>query len=337
MQDLKVVWLNKSDTIMNNHLADQMIPPEKLSIIYLLNSEKCAYIAFSIRIVNMEGKDPDVKMKTNSISQIKEARFTKLDINNVCFNIENEEAIIDMIRVQKILNFPTQIIRIQSNNFPFRGFSENGGTMQSIMSYSNIKAMFITFAMNQYPTWMFPMLFQKFNLVIDQRNLIPQEYVSLNPMVTGQMFECFVEQDLVSAPSDLYHSLNFQNQTINDSNGNFYGYLGTSYVDRENIFYNTTLYIGSKAVKIYYPHKFMLAWKLATDDSFMRGYNSSKMGARTNIQVTLQGNLTTEIVDSTLIVEDKKNTFAIHGYVQQLVAGNSDIMIHLSMAEGGHI
>ncbi|KAA6391223.1 MAG: hypothetical protein EZS28_013247, partial [Streblomastix strix] len=32
-----------------------------------------------------------------------------------------------------------------------------------------------------------------------------------------------------------------------------------------------------------------------------------------------------------------KNTFAIHGYVQQLVAGNSDIMMHLSMAEGGHI
>ncbi|KAA6378973.1 MAG: hypothetical protein EZS28_025499 [Streblomastix strix] len=45
----------------------------------------------------------------------------------------------------------------------------------------------------------------------------------------------------------------------------------------------------------------MLAWKLATDDSFMHGYNSSKMGARTNIQVTLQGNLTPGIVDSELI------------------------------------
>ncbi|KAA6365842.1 MAG: hypothetical protein EZS28_038631 [Streblomastix strix] len=31
----------------------------------------------------------------------------------------------------------------------------------------------------------------------------------------------------------------------------------------------------------------MLAWKLATDDSFMRGYNSTKIGARTNIQVNL--------------------------------------------------
>jgi hypothetical protein len=51
----------------------------------------------------------------------------------------------------------------------------------------------------------------------------------------------------------------------------------------ENVFYNITLYNGSKAVKVFYPNKFMLAWKLATDDSFMRGYNSSKIGARTNI------------------------------------------------------
>ncbi|KAA6335398.1 MAG: hypothetical protein EZS28_052971, partial [Streblomastix strix] len=29
LQDLKVVWLNKSDTMMNEHLAYQMIPPEK--------------------------------------------------------------------------------------------------------------------------------------------------------------------------------------------------------------------------------------------------------------------------------------------------------------------
>ncbi|KAA6371498.1 MAG: hypothetical protein EZS28_032976 [Streblomastix strix] len=41
------------------------------------------------------------------------------------------------------------------------------------------------------------------------------------------------------------------------------------------------------AVKVFYPNKFMLAWKLATDDSFMRGYNSSKIGARTNIQVQI--------------------------------------------------
>jgi hypothetical protein len=59
------------------------------------------------------------------------------------------------------------------------------------------------------------------------------------------------------------------------------------YLERENIFYKTTLYRGSTATKVYYPNKFMLAWKMATDDSFMRGYNSSKMGARTNIQVIL--------------------------------------------------
>ncbi|KAA6363979.1 MAG: hypothetical protein EZS28_040494, partial [Streblomastix strix] len=34
---------------------------------------------------------------------------------------------------------------------------------------------------------------------------------------------------------------------------------------------------GSKAIKTYYPNKFMLAWKLATDDSFMRGYNSTRI------------------------------------------------------------
>ncbi|KAA6376929.1 MAG: hypothetical protein EZS28_027544 [Streblomastix strix] len=205
LQDLKVVWLNKSNTISNQHLAYQMIPPEKPDIIYLLNTDGAACSGFSVRLVNMEGKLATERRPTNSVSQIKDARFTKLDINNVCFNMENEQAIIDMIRTQKILNFLTQIIRTQSSNFPFRGFSENGGSMQSMMSYSNIKAMFITFALNQYPTWMFPVLFQKFNLEIDQRHIIQQEYVSLNPMVTGQMFECFVEQDLVSAPSDLYH------------------------------------------------------------------------------------------------------------------------------------
>ncbi|KAA6390105.1 MAG: hypothetical protein EZS28_014368 [Streblomastix strix] len=304
LQDLKVVWLDKSDVYMNKHLAYQMIPPEKPDLIYLLNTAATAYLPFSVRLVNMQGKPNTERKPSNSINQIKNARFNKLDINNVCFNMENEEAIIDMIRVQKILNFPTQIIRTQSNNFPFSGFTANGGQMQSIMSYSNIKAMFITFAMNQYPTWMFPVLLQKFNLVIDQRNLIPQEYVSLNPMVTGQMFECFVEQDLVSAPSDFYHSLNFQNQSINNADGSYYGKMGTSYINKENIFYNTTSYRGSKAIKIYYPHKFMLAQKMATDDSFMRGYNSSKMGARTNIQVTLQGNLTPGIVDT----EDLKFT-----------------------------
>ncbi|KAA6373053.1 MAG: hypothetical protein EZS28_031419, partial [Streblomastix strix] len=166
------------------------------------------------------------------------------------------------------------------------------------------KAMLITLAMNQYPTWMFPILFQKFDLVIDQRHVIPQEYTSLNPMICGQMFECFVEQELVSASSDLYHSLCFSNQPINESDGNYYGNMGTGFANIENVFYQTTSYRGNKAQKTYDPNKFMLAWKMATDDSFMRGYNSSKMGAITNIQVTLQGNLTPGIVDNSLISED---------------------------------
>ncbi|KAA6386175.1 MAG: hypothetical protein EZS28_018298 [Streblomastix strix] len=47
----------------------------------------------------------------------------------------------------------------------------------------------------------------------------------------------------------------------------------------------------------------MLAWKMATDDSFMRGYNSSKMCARTNIQVILQRSLTSGIIDNLQILE----------------------------------
>ncbi|KAA6380804.1 MAG: hypothetical protein EZS28_023672, partial [Streblomastix strix] len=100
LQDLKVVYLNKSDTMMNEHLAYQMIPPEKPDIIYLLNTAGSSYLPFNVRIVNMEGKLATERKPTNSISQIKDARFNKLDIINVGFNMENEEAIIDMIRTQ---------------------------------------------------------------------------------------------------------------------------------------------------------------------------------------------------------------------------------------------
>ncbi|KAA6356517.1 MAG: hypothetical protein EZS28_047956 [Streblomastix strix] len=114
------------------------------------------------------------------------------------------------------------------------------------------------------------------------------------------MFECFVEQDLVSAPSDLYHSLNFQNRNINEGDGSYYGRVG-NIQETENIFYNTTLCVGSNAVKIYYPYKFMLAWKMATDELFMRGQNATKMSARINIQVSLTGSLTERIIDTELI------------------------------------
>ncbi|KAA6383082.1 MAG: hypothetical protein EZS28_021394 [Streblomastix strix] len=287
--------------VTNEHLAYQMIPPEKPDIIFLRNRNVESYNSYAVRIVNMEEKPYTEKFPTNTISQIKDAKFDKLDISNISFNMENEEAIIDLIRAQKIINFPTQIIRTQSTYFPFGGFDENGGNLQSIMSFANIKAMYMTFAMNQYPTWFFPVLLQRFDLIIDQRHLIPEAYASLNLMVCGQMFDCFVDQDVVAAPSDLYHSLTFENQSINESDKDYYGRMGAGYLQRENIFYQTTLYRGSKATKVYYPNKFMLAQKMATDDSFMRGYNSSKMGAGTNIQVTLQGNLTPGINESSLI------------------------------------
>ncbi|KAA6402968.1 MAG: hypothetical protein EZS28_001510 [Streblomastix strix] len=301
LQDLKIIWLNKTNMVTNEHLAYQMIPPEKPDIIFLRNRNIESYNSYAVRIVNMEGKPYTEQFPTNTISQIKDAKFDKLDISNISFNMENEEAIIDLIRAQKIINFPTQIIRTLSTNFTFGGFDEGGGSLQSIMSFANIKAIYMTFAMNQYPTWFFPVLLQRFDLIIDQRHLVPEAYASLNPMVCGQMIDCFVDQDVVAAPSDLYHSLTFENQSTNESDKDYYGRMGAGYLQRENIFYQTTLYRGNKATKVYYPNKFMLAWKMATDDSFMRGYNSSKMGARTNIQVTLQGSLTPGINESSLI------------------------------------
>ncbi|KAA6361898.1 MAG: hypothetical protein EZS28_042575, partial [Streblomastix strix] len=304
LQDLKVVWLNKNDTIMNNHLAYHMILPEKPDIVYLLAGEDSTgleYLRYNVRIVNMQNAAIGDKVPQNSISQIGTAKFDVLEIQNVCFNIENEEAIISLIQQQKIINFPTQVFRTQSSNFPFSGFDKDSGSMQSIMSFSNIKSLFMTFAMPQYPTWFFPVLFTGLNLVIDQNNVIPQPYKSLNQATNGQMFDCFVDQDVVSTPSDLYHSLTFENLNIDDKK-NYYGLINnTDQYKTANIFYLTTLYSGSKAIKTLYPNKYMLAWKLATYDSFMRGYNNSKIGSRTNIQVILQGNLTKGIIDTTNI------------------------------------
>ncbi|KAA6398091.1 MAG: hypothetical protein EZS28_006385 [Streblomastix strix] len=45
----------------------------------------------------------------------------------------------------------------------------------------------------------------------------------------------------------------------------------------------------------------MFAWKMATDGQFMPGQNFSKTGVRINIQVTLQGILTSGINERTLI------------------------------------
>ncbi|KAA6390048.1 MAG: hypothetical protein EZS28_014426 [Streblomastix strix] len=130
----------------------------------------------------------------------------------------------------------------------------------------------------------FFVLITRLNLVIDQNNVIPQPYKSQNKATNGQMFDCFVDQDVVSAPSDLYHSLTFENLNVDDKN-NFYGLIDNAdQYKTANIFYLTTLYSGSKAIKTLYPNKYMLAWKLATEESFMREFNSSNIGARTNNQ-----------------------------------------------------
>ncbi|KAA6362254.1 MAG: hypothetical protein EZS28_042219 [Streblomastix strix] len=134
------------------------------------------------------------------------------------------------------------------------GFDKESGSMQNIMSFSNINAQLMIFAMHQYPTWFFLVLFTGLNLVIDQNNVISQPYQSLNQATNGQ--------------------------------------------------------IGSKAIKTLHPNKYMLAQKLFTDDSFMRGFNSSKIGSRTKIQVIIYGNLTKGIIDTANInPSQNKNDF----------------------------
>ncbi|KAA6378527.1 MAG: hypothetical protein EZS28_025944, partial [Streblomastix strix] len=150
--------------------------------------------------------------------------------------------------------------------------------------------------------------YKKFNVrIVNMQNAanedrvpqnIPQPFEALTQTVNGQTFDCFVDQDVVSAPSDLYHSLTFENINCQDK-GDFYGNGDV------NVFAMSTLFEGTKESKTLYPNKYMLAWKLATDDSFMRGYNSSKLGARTNLQVILQGNLIKGVLDSTEIFKEQ--------------------------------
>ncbi|KAA6359128.1 MAG: hypothetical protein EZS28_045345 [Streblomastix strix] len=51
----------------------------------------------------------------------------------------------------------------------------------------------------------------------------------------------------------------------------------------------------------------MLAWKLTTDDSFMRGYYSSKIGAGTNIQYVKLKLLTQYLCDGIVRIMFKDN------------------------------
>ncbi|KAA6358063.1 MAG: hypothetical protein EZS28_046410 [Streblomastix strix] len=149
------------------------------------------------------------------------------------------------------------------------GFGKDSGSMQSIMSFFNIKALFMTFAMPQYPSWFFPILFSGLNLIIDQNNVIPQPYKSLNQASIGQMFDSFVDQDVASAPSDLNHSLTFENQNV-DENSHFYGWIDyNDQYETANIFYLTTLYSGNKSIRTLQLNKYMLACKLVSDDSFI--------------------------------------------------------------------
>ncbi|KAA6396193.1 MAG: hypothetical protein EZS28_008281 [Streblomastix strix] len=148
MQDLKVVWLNKTDTVANNHLAYHMIPPEKPDIVYLMHESAADiinYDRFTIRIVNMQKAADGDDVPQNTISQIQNAIFNKLEIQNT------------------------------------------GNSLQSIMSFANIKSLFMMLAMPQYPTWFFPVLFQGFDLIIDQRHVIPAPYEALIQIVNGSI------------------------------------------------------------------------------------------------------------------------------------------------------
>ncbi|KAA6400850.1 MAG: hypothetical protein EZS28_003623 [Streblomastix strix] len=167
-------------------------------------------------------------------------------------------------------------------------YPQNRTQMKTIMSFSNIKSVFMTFAMQQYPTWFFPLLMKKIDLIIDQKHATPNPYEALTADV--------------NAPSDHYRSLTFENININDKNYQ-YGKDDEPAEQQDNVFFNTTLFRGFKAIKTYYPNKFMLAWKLATDDSFMRGCNSTKIGARTNIQVILHNNIANGIIDNFKVLD----------------------------------
>ncbi|KAA6375039.1 MAG: hypothetical protein EZS28_029433, partial [Streblomastix strix] len=200
LQDLKVIWLKKTDTVRNQHLAYHMIPFEKSEIVYLLAEPTAqaifAYKKFNVRIVIMQNAAVGDRGPQNSISQINNARFEKLEIQNICFNVKNEEAKVNLIR----------------NCF------ETSEAMQ----------------------------------IIDQRHVVPQPYEALTQTVNGLMFDCFIDQDVVSAPSDLYHSFTFENINCQDK-GDFYGN------GEVNVFAMSTLFEQTKVIKTPYPNKYMLA------------------------------------------------------------------------------
>ncbi|KAA6400730.1 MAG: hypothetical protein EZS28_003744 [Streblomastix strix] len=92
----------------------------------------------------------------------------------------------------------------------------------------------------------------------------PYSYEALTQTVTGVMFDCFVDQDVVSAPSDLYHSLTFENLNCSDKGGGLYGRGDV------NVFTTSTLFEGTKASKTLYPNKYMSYFKWQLDQRSIR-------------------------------------------------------------------
>ncbi|KAA6394495.1 MAG: hypothetical protein EZS28_009978 [Streblomastix strix] len=68
-------------------------------------------------------------------------------------------------------------------------FEPSSGQIQSIMSFSNIKAMFMTIATQQYPTWFFPTLFHIMGLIIDQRHAVIFSYEAQTYATNGSMIQ----------------------------------------------------------------------------------------------------------------------------------------------------
>ncbi|KAA6386470.1 MAG: hypothetical protein EZS28_018003 [Streblomastix strix] len=62
---------------------------QKPDLIYLLNTDGSAYEPYNVRIVNMKGKEATERKPTNTINQIKDAKFTKIVINNDGFTFDD--------------------------------------------------------------------------------------------------------------------------------------------------------------------------------------------------------------------------------------------------------
>ncbi|KAA6381046.1 MAG: hypothetical protein EZS28_023427 [Streblomastix strix] len=146
--------------------------------------------------------------------------------------------------------------------------------------------------MSYYPTWFSLVLFITIDLIIDQHHDIPSAYPALTQDVCGQMFDSFVDQDVVSASSDLYHSLGFENQH--------------TYAKNQPYGIEIAETVGQLRL-------FMLVWKLATDDSVMRGNNSSKIVASTIIQNVKLTSHTHYLCNGTvrIIFDDKPEPYVL--------------------------